>query len=55
MEDDETTSAGCLRLAFKALLAGDYKERDRLCDRAEVLLRAEFELFQKEKNDGNEA
>lgn len=35
------TSAGCLRAAFQAVLAGNYAERDRLCERAKVLLQAE--------------
>lgn len=37
----ETTSEQCLKAAFQALLKGDTKERDRLCDRAKELLKAE--------------
>lgn len=35
------TSEECLRGAFQAILQGDYAERDRLCDRARVLMEAE--------------
>lgn len=38
---ETTTSEACLRAAFQALLHGDTAERDRLCERAKVLLDAE--------------
>ncbi len=37
----ENTSDGCMRLAFQAILRGDTAERDRLCERARVLIAAE--------------
>lgn len=37
----EDTSDGCLRLAFQAIMRGDYGERDRLCERARALIAAE--------------
>lgn len=39
----EDTSDGCMRMAFQATLRGDYAERDRLCERAKVLIAAEGE------------
>jgi hypothetical protein len=36
-----STSQECLQQAYAALLKGDTKERDRLCDRANALLKAE--------------
>lgn len=41
MSADPTTSTGCLGAAMQALLRGDTTERDRLCDRANMLLLAE--------------
>lgn len=45
MQSDRTettdTSEGCLRSAFQALLRGDTAERDRLCERAKILLKTE--------------
>ena len=35
------TSEAALKGAFEALLRGDLAERDRLCDRAEALIKAE--------------
>jgi hypothetical protein len=35
------TSQECLQQAYAALLNGDTKERDRLCNRADALLKAE--------------
>lgn len=37
----ENTSDGCMRLAFQAILRGEYAERDRLCERARALIAAE--------------
>lgn len=39
----ENTSDGCMRLAFQAILRGDYADRDRLCERARALIAAEGE------------
>lgn len=39
--DPQTTSEACLKGAFEALLKGDTDERDRLCERAKVILEAE--------------
>lgn len=39
----EDTSKGCLRMAFQAIMRGDYAERDRLCERAKALIAAEGE------------
>jgi len=36
-----STSQECLQQAFAAVLRGDLKERDRLCNRADALLKAE--------------
>ncbi len=38
---DPTTSEDCLKAAFAALTRGDTTERDRLCERAKNLLKAE--------------
>lgn len=38
---DPATSDDCLRAAFAALVRGDTRERDRLCARAEILIKAE--------------
>lgn len=46
--NNENTAKDCLRLAFQALLQGDYVERDRLCDRARLLLKLELELHSKD-------
>ncbi len=37
------TAEQCIDLAVKAILRGDYAERDRLCDRARALMKAEGE------------
>lgn len=37
----ESTSEACLKAAWQALLRGDCTERDRLCERAKILLDAE--------------
>lgn len=41
MTSDETTSDGCAKLAFQAILRGDTAERDRLCERSRELIAAE--------------
>jgi hypothetical protein len=35
------TSEKCMKGAWQAILRGDYAERDRLCDRARLLIEAE--------------
>ena len=45
----EDTSDGCMRLAFQAILRGDYTERDRLCQRAQALISAEREAHAVER------
>ena len=35
------TSEECMKGAWQAILRGDYAERDRLCDRARILMEAE--------------
>ena len=45
----EDTSDGCMRLAFQAILRCDYEERDRLCDRAKLLIKAEGEASAMER------
>jgi hypothetical protein len=37
----ESSSEGCLRGAWDAILRGDYAERDRLCERGKALADAE--------------
>ena len=38
---DPSTAAGCLQAAWAALSRGDEAERDRLCQRAKLLVAAE--------------
>lgn len=37
----QTTSQGCIKGAWDAILRGDYTERDRLCERGKKLAEAE--------------
>jgi hypothetical protein len=41
MVESKTTSDACLKGAWDALLKGDTAERDRLCERAKMLMEAE--------------
>ena len=46
---NHNTTEDCMKAAWQAILKGDYAERDRLCERAKILLEAENNAYKVER------